>query len=71
MNVRKTVTPKRNNRVVRIRAPRGQAMVEYSIVAHAMLMGGALMLLPMVSQLFNALGAYYESIYFVLKTAAV
>ncbi len=53
------------------RSPRGQAMVEYTIIAHAMLIGSSIMLLPMVSRLLEALGAYYESIYFVLKTAAV
>jgi hypothetical protein len=55
----------------RLRAPRGQAMVEYTIVAHALLLGTVLMLLPMVSQLLDALSAYYESLYFVLKTAAI
>lgn len=53
------------------RSPRGQAMVEYTIIAHAMLMGGTILLLPMVSRLLEALSAYYESIYFVLRTAAV
>ena len=46
-------------------------MVEYSIVAHAMLIGSALLLLPMVSRLLEGLSKYFESIYYVLKTAAI
>ena len=57
--------------VKRFQAPRGQAMVEYTIVAHAMLLGTTLALLPMVSLLLEALSAYYESLYFVLRTAAI
>ena len=53
------------------RLSRGQALVEYTIIAHAMLIGSSLMLLPMVSRLLEALSAYYESIYFVLRTGAV
>lgn len=47
---------------------RGQAMVEYSFVAHAILLGGALALMPMLSRLLGSLSAYYESIYFVLTS---
>ncbi len=46
-------------------------MVEYTIVAHAMLLGTTMALLPMVSRLLEALSAYYESLYFVLRTAAI
>ena len=55
----------------RLRGPRGQAMVEYTIIAHAMLLGTTMALLPMVSRLLEALSAYYESLYFVLRTAAI
>ncbi len=53
------------------RARRGQAMVEYSIVAHALLIGGAVLLLPMISLLLESIGVYFESIYFVLKSGAM
>lgn len=50
------------------RLRRGQAMLEYSFVAHAILLGGGLVGFPFVSQLIQALSLYYESIYFVLTS---
>lgn len=50
---------------------RGQAMVEYSIVTHFLLIGGSLALLPVVSKLYDALSKFYESIYMVLNTGAI
>lgn len=53
------------------RAPRGQAMVEYSVVSHFLLIGGGMLLLPLVTKLFESLSKYYESIYYVLKNSAI
>ncbi len=53
------------------RAPRGQAMIEYSLVTHFLLIGGSLALMPVMSILFNSVTKFYESIYLVLMTAAV
>jgi hypothetical protein len=50
---------------------RGQAMVEYSVITHALLIGGTILLLPAVTRLYEGLSAYFESIYFVLHTAAL
>jgi len=50
---------------------RGQAMVEYSVVTHFLLIGGTLALLPVMSILYNSLSKFYESIFFVLRTGAV
>ncbi len=52
-------------------SPRGQAMVEYSVVTHFLLIGGTLALLPVMSILYDSLSKYYESIFFVLSTGAV
>ena len=52
-------------------SPRGQAMVEYSVVTHFLLIGGTLALMPVMSILYNSLSKYYESIFFVLSTGAV
>lgn len=53
------------------RGPRGQAMLEYSLVTHFLLVGGTLMLLPVVGMLFDALTEFYDSIFFVLNTGAI
>lgn len=50
------------------RRPRGQAMVEYSVVAHAILFVGAGVGFPFLAQLLNALTKYYQSIYWVLTS---
>jgi len=51
----------------RIRA-RGQAMIEYSFVAHAILLGGALAGWPFIAQLMHGLTEYYRSIYYVITS---
>ena len=56
------------------RIRRGQSMVEYSVVTHAILLGGVLSgaapILPgsvsIVGMLFSAITDYYKSIYAVL-----
>jgi hypothetical protein len=55
----------------RIRAPRGQATVEYSVVSHAILLGGAMALLPAVTAVLNAITSFYDSVYAILQTAAM
>jgi hypothetical protein len=50
------------------RAPRGQAMVEYTVVAHAILFVGGAVAFPFLAQLLNALTKYYQSIYWVLTS---
>jgi len=50
------------------RRPRGQAMVEYSFISHAILVGGTLFAWPFTSALLQALNTYYESIYWVLTS---
>lgn len=51
--------------------PRGQATVEYSLVAHFILMGGGASLIAIMPRLFEALNTYLNSIYFVIQTGAV
>jgi Flp pilus assembly pilin Flp len=51
-----------------LRSPRGQAMVEYSVVAHMILVGGTAVGFPFLAKLLNALTKYYESIYWVLTS---
>ncbi len=53
------------------RSPRGQVLFEYIIIAHAILFLGGVGMLFLFSMLLRALSAYYESIYFVLRSAAM
>ena len=53
------------------RFSRGQALLEYTIVAHAILFLGSVGMLFLFSMMLRALSAYYESIYFVLRSAAM
>jgi hypothetical protein len=50
------------------RAPRGQAMLEYSLVAHALLLGGVFLTWPFLVHLMTALSLYFKSIYFVVSS---
>ena len=50
------------------RLRRGQAMVEYSLVAHALLIGGAAICWPFLVYLMRALSIYFKSIYFVISS---
>lgn len=52
-------------------SPRGQAMVEYSVVAHFILFSGTLLLLPVITRMFEALTAFYDSVYSIIQTAAL
>lgn len=75
MSAKKSAAKKRRSdglaHRIALRARRGQAMVEYSIVTHFLLIGGSLALLPVMSKLFDALSKYYESIFMVLNTGAI
>jgi hypothetical protein len=64
-------SPSANRKSALSRSPRGQAMVEYSLVTHVLFIAGTFSMMPLISWLFEALSRYYESIYFVLKSAAV
>jgi hypothetical protein len=53
------------------RAPRGQAMIEYTVVGHFLLLGGGLALLPAINLMLKSLTLFYDSVYTVIQTAAV
>jgi hypothetical protein len=57
----------------RQRLRRGQSMVEYSVVSHALLLIGATSMLGIGQylRLFEALDTYLKSIYLVLRLGAV
>ncbi len=61
------------NRLARARSllrhVRGQAMVEYSIVSHVLMLGGAATIWYFSGYLYSALDLYYQSIYFVLQSS--
>lgn len=48
-------------------------MIEYSVVSHFLLVGGAVTLgmLGQMSGLFDSLTKFYESIFFVLTSGAI
>lgn len=50
---------------------RGQATVEYALVTHFLLIGGGLLLMPILADFFNSLSLFFESLYFVLNTGAI
>ena len=50
---------------------RGQAMVEYSVISHFMLVGGGLALLPVMMKFYEALSKFYEGVFFVLERGAI
>ena len=49
------------------RMRRGQAMVEYTLVTHALLIGGVVAVWPFLGYMMKAFDIYYRSIYFVLN----
>jgi hypothetical protein len=56
------------------RLARGQALVEYSIIAHALLLGGSALMVILFhgdDGLLAALDRFYDSAYFVLSTGAL
>jgi uncharacterized membrane protein len=55
----------------RPKAPRGQAMLEYTIVGHFLLIGGGLALLPAINLMFESITKFYDSVYAVIQTAAI
>lgn len=63
----------KSQRQRRYRLARGQAMVEYSIVTHALLLvgGGAVLGIAQYLRLFDSLNRYLDGLYFVLSTAAI
>lgn len=56
---------------LRRRLARGQATVEYSLVAHFVLGVGATGLMFFMPRLFDALNAYLNSIYWVIQSGAI
>lgn len=50
---------------------RGQAMVEYSLVSHFLLVGGALAMLPVMSKLYGAFSQFYAGVFFILNNGAI
>lgn len=51
--------------------PRGQAMVEYSIISHFILFSGSLFLLPVIKTVLENLSKFYDSVYAIIQTAAI
>ncbi len=51
------------------RSPRGQAIVEYSTVTFALLIGTTVALLPGLTIFYKAVNTFYDSIYFILESA--
>lgn len=47
---------------------RGQAMIEYSFITHALLIGGSAICWPFLVFLMRALSIYFKSIYFVVSS---
>ena len=48
--------------------PRGQAMVEYSFISHAILIGGSFGAWVFVDYLMYALNLYFQSVYWVITS---
>ena len=63
---KKTLSPSKTRR-----SPRGQAMVEYSVVSHFLLMGGSLVMMKIIPRLFESINTFYDSVYTVIETAAL
>jgi hypothetical protein len=53
------------------KSPRGQAMVEYSVVSHFLLLGGSMALLPVIQKLFEGISLFYDGVYTIIETAAL
>lgn len=62
---------KRNNEKRNRRAPRGQAMVEYSVVSHALLIGTGVTFLFAYRVFIDAVNAYFQGIYAVLSASTI
>lgn len=77
MSARRTAMKKRASTeprpagLLRRLSRRGQAMVEYSIITHFILIGGVSLMLPLIVRLYDGLSKYFEGIYFVLSSGAI
>ncbi len=61
-------TEMRKEKVSR-KSPRGQAMVEYSIVTHALMIGGGATAWAFSTYLLKTVSIFYESVYWVLTSS--
>jgi hypothetical protein len=52
-----------------LRAPRGQAMAEYSAIVFALATSGGVAIITVLPMLMNALDRYLQGIYFMLNLA--
>ena len=50
------------------RLRRGQAMLEYTMLSHAILIGGSMLVWPFLTYLMRGLNLYFKSIFFVLNS---
>lgn len=62
---------KKTPRAAKRGKPRGQAMVEYTIVTHFLLIGGTAALLPVIVRLFEGISLFYDGVYTVIETGAL
>ncbi|MBL8910064.1 MAG: hypothetical protein JNM17_05085 [Archangium sp.] len=46
-------------------------MVEYSLVSHFLLVGGALAMMPVMSKLYGAFSQFYAGVFFILNNGAI
>ena len=53
----------------KVKVPRGQAMVEYSILTHAILIGGAGGAWFFTTYLLKSVSIFYESVYWILTSS--
>ncbi len=78
----KTATAPSESKRLSRRLRRGQAMVEYSVITHVILLGGIVAgaspvvpvggtFVSIVGLLFSALTGYYESVYSVLAASTL
>ena len=51
--------------------PRGQSTVEYSVVAHALLIMGGAGLMPVWIKVFDSFSRFLDSLYFVVQSGAL
>lgn len=61
-------------KLMKRRGPRGQAMVEYSVVSHALLLGGGVLMYAIFNGdhgLIAGINKFYDSVYFVLESSAL